>query len=276
MVETMIHSMEHATRDMSEYIRLCRLLWPSYLSILSNSNMNANIGETNIPANSNPCLSADISTILSPSMESIRKHIRHLMSVCLPIAGQGYHHHSIEERGYIRMKSSTEDKTAYLTKFLLLAAFICQRNKSDHDEVLFTDKSQGKKSKRSKESWDDNIAFATSAQMQTELKSFRVPSFPLERMLSIFSSIVCKYGKGLGDSTSENDASKNVTVDMGTYPFFQAISHLRQVNLLVSSESIHNDRLLTNFTCSLCMDDAMKIAEEVNFPLMHYLSDEKL
>jgi len=275
MIETMIQTMENITRDMNEFSRLCRFLWPVYLSMLSkNASINLSKilpGGNAFPETANPRQSRDISDILSSSMESIHKHIRHLMSVCLPIAGQGYNPESLNERGYTRVM---EDKTAYLTKFLLLAAFICQRNKSDHDEVLFTDKSQGKKSKRSKDALDDNIAFATSAQTQLDLKTVRVPSFPLERMLSVFSSIVSKYGRGIGNSTNGNDDVKNLT-DLGTFAFFQGISQLRRVNLLVSSESIHHDRLLANFTCTLCMDDAKKIAQEVNFPLKDYLSDEK-
>ena len=275
MIETMIQSMENVTRDITEFIRMCRLLWPVYLSMLSNASLDHSSTKIKDDSSAITISHPDISAAVSPSMESIRKHIRHLLSNCLPVAGQGYNPALVEKHGFTRIQVPMEDQSAYLTKFMLLAAFICQRNKSDHDEALFTDKTQGRKSKRNKDSQDDSIVYASSTQMQLDLKTFRVPCFPLERMLSVFSSIVSKYGRGLGDSTVSNESLTNITTNhIGTFSFFQIISHLRQVNLLAASDTINNDRLLINFTCLLSMEDAMKIAEDVKFSLMNYLSDD--
>lgn len=262
MVERMIQMMENITRDMSELIRLCRLLWPVYLSKLSNSSIVCSAENAEGEGHSMSTASSN-----SSLMEYIQKHTRQLMSLCLPIPGHGYDSDILGEQACTRMRSSTDDKTAYLTKFLLLAAFICQRNKSDHDEVLFTDKNQGKKSRRSKDVLDDNIAFATSEQLQLHLKSVRVPSFPLERMLSVFSSIVSKYGRALTSSIAAgHDDLSHVVANIGTFSFFQAISQLRQVHLLMFSGHV------TNFTCTLSLADAKLIAEALNFPLKDYLS----
>lgn len=69
-----------------------------------------------------------------------------------------------------------------LTKYLLLAAFICQHNRPDRDKHLFSIQKNGRR-RRSSNGENNNVeevAFGSSSQNQ-QPKKLRPRSFPLER-----------------------------------------------------------------------------------------------
>eukprot|EP00957_Ditylum_brightwellii_P001032 81905-Ditylum_brightwellii.AAC.1 len=152
--------------------------------------------------------------------------------------------------------------------------YLCQNNKADRDAGLFTSRySSGRTKKSVLSSSADNLAYASKNAIQ-HIRASRLSSFPLERMFSIFSSIVKQYGS---DSChSKNKCNEHGSVDvggMGSCHLFLSLAHLRDLGLLrevsVSSASgdikgsswEHVKMEHTKYSCTLSRDEAMELAE---------------
>jgi len=176
-------------------------------------------------------------------------------------------------------KSQFEENASYLNKILMLAAFICQTNRADRDKQLFTIQKNGKKNNASKKSTPgEDLAFGAA-----RTQKFKNRMFPMERMLSVFVSIVGLNQRNLkSKSSSESIPANQINPGrIGSSDFFEALAHLRDTGVLhekagtsvataaATSETVNMAN--PKFWCSLSKDEADFIATSVNFPLDNYL-----
>uniref|UniRef100_A0A7S2P639 AAA+ ATPase domain-containing protein n=1 Tax=Skeletonema marinoi TaxID=267567 RepID=A0A7S2P639_9STRA len=292
-----ISNVKGSTQDLTEIVRLARLLWPEYVAPLDGSagsispafelamtrilcHLREDDGETSVDCNCSTCkfLSSadgthsdgdeDFAVLKQRLFEKLDQNIRETM--------RGFLSTVVLMPGRVLSKHTSKpyaERLPYVTKFLLLAAFLCQNKKAESDKNLFTKKSTGK-SRRSTNKADVGSSYASSTAELKQL-TVRQTSFPVERLLSVFYSIMGSYGQ---NSVHQNGEGTNVS-EMGTERLFQNISQLNATGLIrrvgSSSTNASKSKDLTEmtaakFTSTLSREDAHLIAESVGFPLDRY------
>ena len=281
-----ISNIKGSTQDLTEIIRLARLLWPEYMSPLYVSagcidstiqstmigilcHLRQNDDGASVDCECSACrrlsvaectrCNADVTMLKQRLFEKLDQNIRDTM--------RGFLATVVLMPGRVLRKDSSKpyaERLPYVTKFLLLAAFLCQNKKAESDRNLFTKKNTGK-SKRSTKKADIGSSYAASSAELKQL-TVRQPSFPLERLLSVFYSIMSSYGH----------SSLQVS-EMGTDRLYQAISQLNATGLISRTGSSRNNNkkvakemTAAKFTCTLSREDARIIATSVGFPLDRY------
>ena len=187
------------------------------------------------------------------------------------------------------LQGSSLAQLSYMAKFLLLSAYLCQKNRQDQDLALFTHHNKGRRRKTSSEGNNagdgEGELFASSAAAQQQLRSFRLAGFPLERMLSVFSSILSKYGSESEflRGKIEQDGYFNVT-EVGSTQLFACLAELRDFGLLcdmngglsagAAAGTGQIDMTSKKYICNLTDADATALAKELEIPLQKYLLQE--
>ncbi len=296
MMNSFVPSVISSTHDISEIVRLARLLWPEYVSPLDR--LCSRIDDSSIIE-----LAWQVLVCLeSISVSEMQCHPSACCAFCQCLNSQSVSNPPAAEMNVMKQRLSEElDKNIrdkmrgllsstvmmpgrvlsmnsspyagrlpYTTKFLLLAAFLCQNKRAEQDINLFTTTNTGK-SRRGRN--NIGLAYATSRKDLTQ----RLQSFRLERMLSVFYSIIGQYGHGHYISYKGEGAS--TSAQLGTTHLFQSISMLIASKMLqISGSSKVNEKydhdlsemVLAKFSCTLCQDDARVIASSVGFPLKKY------
>ena len=291
-----ISSVKGSTHDLTEIIRLSRFLWPEYVAPLDGSAgsidpkfkapmwqvlcyLKRDVVESSViscDCSSCVCIASAVDTgrvgvdlaVLKQRLfekldNSIRETMRDFLSTAVLMPSRVLSH---------QISKPYAERLPYVTKFLLLAAFLCQNKKAESDKNLFTKTNTGK-SRRNKT--DLGSSYASSS---TELKQLTVrqPSFPIERLLSVFYSIMGSYGQ---HSMQQNGCSTNDVSAMGSERLFRNISQLSATGLIRrvgrSSISLGKTKDVTEmtsakFSCPLSREDADLIAKSVGFPLDKY------
>ena len=158
-----------------------------------------------------------------------------------------------------------------LTRYLLLAAYICQANRPDRDKQLFSIQGNGRK-RRSRRQSDagEELAFGSAVQNQQQPKTLRPRAFPLERMLSVYVSMI-----GLNKLPDKQDCPEEMLRSLGTTSFSETLSHLRDIGLLHEQplRSLSDPIRLVEprYYCSLTRGEANAIAKTTGFPLEKYI-----
>lgn len=289
-----ISNVKGSTQDLTEIIRLTRLLWPEYIAPIDGSSGRINSTfelamsrivchlrrNENVGCNCSTCTclsfaegsrsDVDFAVLKQRLFEKLDQNIRETM--------RGFLSTVVLMPGRVlneQVGKSYAERLPYVTKFLLLAAFLCQNKKAESDKNLFTKQSTGK-SRRSNNKADLGSSYATSS---VELKQLTVrqTSFPLERLLSVFYSIMSSYGHS--NSGHQNGEGTNVS-EMGTERLFRNISQLNATGLIrragssstnaASKTKDSTEMTAAKFTCTLSREDARLIAESVGFPLDRY------
>jgi len=309
MVATLIQSLESSTRDLRDFLQLCRILWPQYIHPLLHED-SPDVGSyinrliCSFPSDDdvlcqnesclycafyNPSICQEMQKTRAAVLEMLNKKVREFIRLILVhnlfMPGRGPPTQE-EPTGQRRFKFGSVKDLSFQSKFLLMSGYLCQNNKADRDAGLFTSRySSGRTKKSVLSSSADNLAYASKNAIQ-HIRASRLSSFPLERMFSIFSSIVKQYGS---DSChSKNKCNEHGSVDvggMGSCHLFLSLAHLRDLGLLrevsVSSASgdikgsswEHVKMEHTKYSCTLSRDEAMELAECLNFPISNYLRD---
>lgn len=175
-------------------------------------------------------------------------------------------------------KNGVENEQPYLRICLLLAAFICQNNKANQDKRIFSSKGTGKRKGRNRvhDGASEDVAFGSTLSEQQQLNTIRPRPFLLERMLSIFVTLV-----GL------NPAREDLLIDTGDRDdFLQSLGstflytnlaqlhdfgHLHEASFTGSLKTEQINLSSTKYCCSLTRDEAMALAKKVDIPLAVYL-----
>eukprot|EP00584_Thalassiosira_punctigera_P008593 CAMPEP_0172535628 /NCGR_PEP_ID=MMETSP1067-20121228/7545_1 /TAXON_ID=265564 ORGANISM="Thalassiosira punctigera, Strain Tpunct2005C2" /NCGR_SAMPLE_ID=MMETSP1067 /ASSEMBLY_ACC=CAM_ASM_000444 /LENGTH=949 /DNA_ID=CAMNT_0013320565 /DNA_START=103 /DNA_END=2952 /DNA_ORIENTATION=+ len=298
MLNSYAPSVKSSTLDITEIMRLARLLWPKYVAPLEKTNdrddrswktllwqilhcLRRDAKKTNDHCHSNcrfcQCLIAetdidasvmDLNVLKQRLSEKLDRNSRDYMRCLLSSAAM--------MPGRVLQKQNIEPyakRLPHTTKFLLLAAFLCQNKRPEHDVNLFTTKNTGK-SKRShtRKSGGEGLAYISSFK---EMKQ-RQPSFPLERLFSVFYSLIGQYGQHFMNYKEEG---VSVVAQLGTECLFQNVSQLITSGLLSRIGNVkfdggggHEllDMMSAKFSCTIIRDDAHVIASSVGFPLEKY------
>lgn len=297
MIDCILQSVENTTRDIREIIRLSRKFWSSYIKpIFDDPSIIKDIHQFRNKNN-------EVANSPTDGFEEIlyhkaRSNLRQLLSDSLLCLGNGrdvsLNSPNIQTTSNDTFSSNNKsylfpEKIPYFTKYMLLAAYLCQCNKSDHDTVLFTNQRSGR-GKRRRSNADKltdhgNVTHATSTLARKELLKMRISSFPLERLLSVFSSIVSKYGTDSLLLRRQTQAGFIDLRQMGTTILFESLAQLQQFSFIqfAGSNSYESSQALQSshfssakFTCNLTHEQAQNIAAFVGFPLSRYLFNSGL
>lgn len=311
---TLIQSISDSTRNIYEFIRLGRALWPWFVAPLHPGAIRTTMeGVTNK-------LHIPLSEISRP------EHSRQVEDEIANVLGTRFHQHvsslsygeesltcvSLDEAGLIvpmkliassRVAGRSNDRLKpcqgqqpCLRTCLLLAAFICQHNKADHDRKIFSTHGNGRRRKsRAKDDLyggnDEDLAFGSSTsgdaaqQRGEQLKSLRPRPFPLERALSIFVTLVRLNPAvteratllPLGTVTGRGEDLETLMDSLGSTRLHTDVQHLIDSGYLHRASfqgSIKAEQIsLSNarFWCSLTKEEAIEIAEQLDIPLEKYL-----
>mmetsp|Transcript_10900 Transcript_10900/g.20377 ORF Transcript_10900/g.20377 Transcript_10900/m.20377 type:complete len:832 (+) Transcript_10900:1-2496(+) len=287
LVDIVIHSVESTTRDVGEILRLTRILWPLYLTPLKKRNAQNNTIKSLATSVDSPIVVNR--ELLEKLGEHVRPHLRQLITKCLfrPFRTLAPSHASAATHA-----DTSSVSLPYFTKFLLLAAYLCQTNRADTDRILYTNYRAGQKRRRKTEAYSNSNNNDGPANNTSSQNSFldRVPSFPFERMLSVFSSICNKYAsKDVCDTVStDGDTMTKLrkdsvdTAHLGNLSLMRCLSELRHCGLLEESAASGMDwsdeklaysksMSSTKFICRLSKEEAKEIARSLDFPLEAYL-----
>jgi hypothetical protein len=307
-LDTLVQSLSSVTRDVREMIRIGRMLWPSYILPLNPQHIQTTLDAARRRSNarrgkSNECSEVDDAIADQCQAEELHKELLAIldeallpiMKTCLEedmFVMKGHDTRLVAQVGNADSatagdKASCHSDLPYLSKCLLLAAFVCQNNKSDKDKALFTIQRNGKKNSRKGDRAGDNdadaLAYGSTSLEQQQLKMLRPRTFPLERMLSVFVNIVGLIGGEEKRQLSVNVSEpKDLLQLMGSSCFFESLSRLREIGLLheVQGNSIGSDTYTsfegidmtsTKYWCELSRDDAEAFAKSVDFPLDNFL-----
>ena len=288
LIDIIVQSVETTTNDIREIMRLARILWPLYIKPLDKcaNKFKARESTDGSPQVENSLLTRDVLETLG---QALRPHIKMVLQQCLLQPTK-----SISVSSTCSEQNSIED-LPHLFKFMLLAAYLCQTNKSDHDQLLYTNARSGRRrNRKGANSHSEGLTHGSSRAALKHMKSERISCFPLERMLSVFSSICNKYANG---GTESADAAASVGVDkeiyqdinvfqLGSISLMKCLSELRQHGLIhdaYSTKSTARDPSMaysksvtsTQLCCTLSKNRAKDIAEGLGFPLDDYLTENK-
>lgn len=276
-LETLVQSLSDLTSDINEYLRLGRVLWPIYIAPV----LPENIGQTlesiqranasgKHPTNGGTA-SWQQRAILSLLDQKIFPHLRYALdhgvgalvwdSSAVVVAGKA--------------PPSRSPNVPYLANYLLLAAYICQVNRPDKDKQLFSIQKNGKKRRGSGGDTGEEVAFGVGGH--DRLKTLRPRTFPLERLYSLYVSMVSLNPTSNGSQNNANDASEQdgMLRSLGNVPFHETVTYLRDIGILHDypkrspSEAIRLSH--RSFWSSITREEADAVAKSVNFALDRYL-----
>ena len=289
-LNTLVQTLYGSTRDIKEIVRLGRLLWPAYVKPLHSGNIETTMKNVQKMMSSSkasrPTIHENGRQIVAFLDKLIIPQIRSKVDRCLfSFTDEGKAEQqqksptATKQTQEIHSESAgTEHSMAYLSKCLLLAAYICQTNRPDKDKQLFTIQKNGKKSNTArKKSHGEDLAFGSSRNVSS--KGYRPRLYPMERMLSVFVSIVgLNQGQQPGRKSKEMGGSPTITPgSIGSTDFFEALAYLRDIGILHDkagrSSSVTDTQNLVNpkFWCSTTRDEADTVAKSIGFPLDDYL-----
>lgn len=307
MMNSFVPSIISTTHDITEIVRLARLIWPEYVSSLNRRLSTSDhspgdlawqvlkcLQDDVIGVSDNQCCNVDgcyfclglhksTAKILSHAGErnslqqklsemldkSIRDQMRSLLSTTAMMPGRVLPTDSIPYA--LRLP--------YVTKFLLLAAFLCQTKGASQDVNLYTTTNTGK-IRGARHSNVSNEGSANVLSSKSVIQHYQQQSyFRLERMLSVFYSIISQYGHGNYVTFDARVDKMSTCAPLGSMQLFRCIMMLIATNLLqisggakVSEQYDNNvlEMVSAKFSCTLCQDDAFAIATSVGLPLQKY------
>ena len=164
-----------------------------------------------------------------------------------------------------------------LHKYILIAAFLCQRNKAKLDSQYFQSSSTStttrrkKKMMEKKKSTELNNDGITSSSSNTKSSSFTK-----ERLLAIYSSIVNSFYTNFKQKENKKSSHRACKERfLGSKTFWNGLQELIDMKMINRNESSETticfDASSDKYKCALDEDEAFKIANEMDFPLGKYL-----
>ena len=179
------------------------------------------------------------------------------------------------ERGLWSLESRGDSSTVghdlpLLAKYLLTAAFLCQVNRPDRDKYLFSIQKNGRRRRQDANRNDEEETAFGPGGSHEQPKVFRPRTFPMERMLSVYVSLV-----GLNTSSAAFSGEERLR-SLGGTAFHENFSLLRDIGFLLEypprqaySETIRMTE--PRYWSPLTVEDAKAIASSMEFPLDRYL-----
>ena len=267
------------TRDVAEFIRLGRSLWPKYIRPLSSNLIDETIEiaqkEASRKGNSEVELEREILKLIGQRFFKNHTSARSGV-ICRLFLSQPIKHTSDSTIAPpVGSSHPFEMDMPYLRSCLLLAAFICQNNRPDQDHKVFLVQGNGKRRNRTRERMNagENEAFASSSSDIQQLKSLRPRPIQLERVFSIFATLVQLNPEsfaGMDDQTKgwQFLGSKRLYSDLAQ------LTDLGYLHPIVFNGSVKSEQVNLNaakYWCSLTKEEAVRVAKRFDIPLESYI-----
>jgi Origin recognition complex (ORC) subunit 5 C-terminus len=289
-LETLIQGLSDFTSDIKEYLRLGRGLWPLYITPLLPENIastitfvhKANVTKGKKATDLNlKALEHDILPLLD---QKFFPHLRHALEYGLGVL-------SFDSSGTVTTTdrnhdtSDTHDDLPILVKYLILAAYICHTNRQEKDRHLFSIERNGRKRRKTKEADnEEEMAFGTTGSQQDPPKTIRPRTFPMERLYSLYVSIVSLNASNKSQAHELNSfgtGKNNDIVDpemlrsLGNVRFLETITYLRDIGVLHDFPKRSPNEPIRiaqrNLWTTISHDEAQEIAKTITFPLDKYI-----
>jgi hypothetical protein len=278
-LNTLVQFLSDSTRDIKDFIRVGRSLWPLYIEPLHPNQIEATMeivrkksGASALP---NASLDKEILEHLGQKF-----HIRvgkvsgdlTRLSIDSPIVISSESTISLPKRP---ARQSDIDQP-FLRSCLLLAAFVCQNNRPDQDKKVFSVHGNGRRKKREHSNNAEDGAFSSSAGHLDQLRSLRPRPFLVERVFSIFVTLV----RLNPDGSRQFTGSKNEEFSpesLGSTRLYRDLAQLVDLGHLhpaTFAASLRGEQVNLNgakFWCSLTKEEAVHIAKKIGVPLESYL-----
>ena len=286
-LETLVQGLSDFTSDIKEYLRLGRGLWPLYITPLLPENIASTVAfvqKSNIAKgkkSTNLHVTAIENDMLSLLDQRFFPHLRHALEYGLGVL-------SFDSSGTVTTTNRSytndgvRDDLPILVKYLLLAVYICHTNRQEKDRQLFSIERNGRKRRKTKEADnEEEMAYGTTGSQQDAPKTMRPRTFPMERLYSLYVSIV---SLNASKSQAENRTSAREGNDkdhpeilrsIGNIRFLETMTYLRDIGVLHDfPKRSPNDPIRfsqRNVWTTITQDEAQQIAKSINFPLDRYI-----
>ena len=286
-LETLVQGLSDFTSDIKEYLRLGRGLWPLYITPLLPENIASTVAfvhKSNIAKgkkSTNLHVTAIENDMLSLLDQRFFPHLRHALEYGLGVL-------SFDSSGTVTTTNRSctnggvRDDLPIFVKYLLLAAYICHTNRQEKDRQLFSIERNGRKRRKTKEADnEEEMAYGTTGSQQDAPKTMRPRTFPMERLYSLYVSIV---SLNASKSQAENRTSAREANDkdhpeilrsIGNIRFLETMTYLRDIGVLHDfPKRSPNDPIRfsqRNVWTTITQDEAQQIAKSINFPLDRYI-----
>jgi len=265
---TLVQSTYDLTKNVKEIIRFGRILWLRYTDPLHPGKIQEIVGTVTRklasfqpPVEATPeRLEQEVLAFLDQKMWSQVRPLteEYLFALSVPLTGTVFQEHDMPDRA----------------KYLLLAAYLCQVNRPDRDKHLFSIDKNGRKRKSVTETntASEDTAFGTDSLPQP--KTYRLRTFPLERMLSIFVSLVTLHQiEGHKDSLPEQETEQ--LLSLGDVSLLHNLEYLQDLGMLheqpVTGPAEPIRLTGRRYWCELTENEALRLAESLQFPLTRYI-----
>ena len=286
-LETLVQGLSDFTSDIKEYLRLGRGLWPLYITPLLPENIASTVAfvqKSNIAKgkkSTNLHVTAIENDMLSLLDQRFFPHLRHALEYGLGVL-------SFDSSGTVTTthrsctNGGVRDDLPIFVKYLLLAVYICHTNRQEKDRQLFSIERNGRKRRKTKEADnEEEMAYGTTGSQQDAPKTMRPRTFPMERLYSLYVSIV---SLNASKSQAENRTSAREANDkdhpeilrsIGNIRFLETMTYLRDIGVLHDfPKRSPNDPIRfsqRNVWTTITQDEAQQIAKSINFPLDRYI-----
>lgn len=276
-LNTLIQTIQYTTTDIKEITRLGRALWPRYIEPLTEHSFDKTLASVTAKQSvvADGAMSEPIHTqerdILALLDRRIMPHMRSEMEYLLFSIASVDRWANTDKSGNKRLPPPHD--LPKFAKYLLLAAFLCQVNRPDRDRYLFSIQKNGRRRRHDGgEDDDDEAVLGSSLQYNLQSRIPRPKAFPLERMLSVYVSLV---GLHHSESSLGHSSHEEMLCSLGSSAFSETLSHLRDIGILnecpARTETDEVRLIEPRYWCSLSLEEAQKMAAEISFPLDRYL-----
>lgn len=159
-------------------------------------------------------------------------------------------------------------------KYLLLAAYLCQVNRPERDKHLFSIQKNGRRRKSVSESNTASEDTAFGVNVAAQPRSLRLRTFPLERMLSVFVSVVTLHQMANNKESLPEEDSEQL-LSLGDASLQQNLEYLQDVGMLHEQPATGPNDLIRligrRYWCELTEAEATRLADNLQFPLTRYI-----
>jgi Origin recognition complex (ORC) subunit 5 C-terminus len=267
-VDTLVQALQMTTTNVKEISHVGQRLWPKYVEPLqSRESINRTLQQArrNLAAASNPV--PDRASMQREVLSILDRAIRPVLLATT--AGGALGLLPLEPQPSSSPSSDPYFELPLLAKYMLLSAYLCQINRPERDKDLFSVESNGKRRRTDADSQHQDPegmgGTTTSAHPSNSLP--RPRTFALERMLSVYASVV-----GLAASSIADDDRSRA---LGGAAFYDNLAHLCDIGLLHEhpSQSGYEISRLNDprYWTSISADDAKSMAKSLSFPLDSYI-----
>jgi hypothetical protein len=276
----LVQFISDSTRDLRDFVRLGRTFWPLYIEPLQPNNIKQTLDLVHKKTASSSRPKEDAGQEIVAHLG--QKFFKHIGTLSGDTTGISLDSPMIVRSGNEKASPSLQQfdtNQPYLRSCLLLAAFICQNNRPEQDKKVFSSHGNGKRKKRARESHsggDEGVAFSSSAADVLQLRSLRPRPFQVERVFSIFTTLVNLNPVRSGEATERGDED-DTAESLGSFHLYDDLAqlidhgHLHPVGFVGSVRGEQVNLNCAKFWCSLTKVKAVKIARKLRIPLETYI-----